>query len=118
MKKIIVVIVIAVILLILYTAKGLYYTTIPINEVWITSINSNDNQTTLKGKLTTSAIQYKDYKYHYKDEALYIKIKGGIISLTKPKEIDITISHGEEVVKEVYLEGDSPSENILIWQQK
>ena len=85
------------------------------SNVFVKDVDASDNKVTLKGTFMDSAIKYKGYTAEYKNEELYIKIKGGLISFSKTKEINISIANSYGKIKGVYLQDDTPSGNILIW---
>lgn len=92
--------------------------TIHPNNVFIKEVNVSDSQVTLKGTFIESARQYKGYKIDYKNEGLYIKIKGALLSFSKTKEIDISIANKYGRIEKIYLQGDTLSVNKRIWPEK
>lgn len=118
MKKIVGTVALAAVFLIVgVVVTKLFYTTISPRDVFVKDINFSNNQVALTGTILSSAIKYKGYDVQYKNGALYIKIKGGLISFSKPEDINILVSSNNEI-REIYLEDDTSSENILIWPKK
>lgn len=96
----------------------LYKSTYPPKKIFVTDISVTDSNITLKATFIDSALAYKGYNVEYRNEALFFKIKAGLISFKKSKDINISVSNSFGKIKEVYLEDNNPANNVLIWPKK
>ena len=92
---------------------------------WIGIMNQDisDKEISLQGTFAESAKAYRGYSVHYNTEILYIKIRSSIAIdippfLSRSGDFNITIPNKFGEIKEIYLEGNNPSENKLIWSKK
>lgn len=86
------------------------------SHIGVDDVRVNDNEITLKGKILSSAIKYRGHRVKYDNGVLYIKIRGGVMSLFSDSgSIDISIKNKYGEINKIYLEGHKPSENKLIW---
>lgn len=119
MKRFIIVIGIVVFLIVIATIATINSKSV-LNPyiVAILDVNVSDKKITLKGTLVNSSLQFKGYTVKYENEILYISIEGGLISLSKPKDIDISIDNTYGKIKKIYLQGDTTSNIMLIYPKK
>lgn len=90
----------------------------PTNHIMITDISANDDSINIHGTFSDSALVYKGYTTKYSNGELSLRIKYGPISLSKNKEIDISIIKQDyKDVSKIYLVGKESSDNTLIWQK-
>ena len=93
----------------------LFNSTVHPKNIFVSAVNVSDSKITLKGTFTDSAILYKGYKAEYKNSTLYIKIKGGLFSFSNSKDLNLSIINKYGKIKEIYLQDDSSSGNVLIF---
>lgn len=106
----------------------IYGSTNPPKSVFIDEITVFDNKINFKGEVAVgSANVYRGYNVSYKDKLLYIKIRLGsvlgsivpFLHLQESPNFAISIDKNKYgLIKEIYLQGDTPSENVLIWSKK
>ena len=83
-------------------------------------IKVNKNNITLYGPVNfpeDSGVACRNYKASYYENILYIKVKGVLagVPLAPNCPFDITIPNKYGKIDKIYLQGDKPSENVLIW---
>jgi hypothetical protein len=111
---------IIIVLVVLYLFYGI---TEPPRWIGIIDRNVTDKKITVSGTFGESAKAYTGYSTQYNNEKLYIKIRstialGYLPFLKKSGDFIISIPNKNGEIKEVYLQGDNPSENVLIWPKK
>ncbi len=128
MKKLLIILGALIIIIIIGIASINYSkSTVNPHSIAIVDINVSDSKIDLKGMFSFSGpLSYKGYTAEYKNEALYIKIKGGLILFPPSPSsdpglapvINISMKNTYGNVKKIYLQGDSVSDNILIYPKK
>ena len=84
--------------------------------IHIKNIDVSDSRITLKGHILGSADQFKGYKIKHSGNALYINIKGSLVtSSPSTGDIDISVANTYGKIEKIYLRGGKESGNILIW---
>ena len=92
---------------------------VPTSNILITSKFIDDATINLHVTFSDSALVSKWYSLKYNNGELRIKIKHGLVSFSKNKEIDISISRQDyKDIRKIYLEGKESSDIILLWQSK
>ena len=89
------------------------------SSIYISNIGVSDKKIDLSGSFSASAIFYRGYSVDYRDENLYISLKGNVFNTTNSSgEFNISIPNKYGKIKEIYLEGATPTEKVLIWPKK
>lgn len=104
-------------ILIAIMAYMLLIKSIPPKNMYVQGLSVTDKTISLTITDTSdSAIGYSGYKVRANDGKLFIQIRGSLIGfLSKPWPVTISIDknkYGE--IKEIYLQGNSPSDTVLI----
>lgn len=115
MKRLLVIGIVIAVIIILGVGIVLSKSTVNPKTIAVMDVTATDSKIDLKGSFTNSSLQYKGYTAEYKNEILYISIKGGLVSFSKPKDMNISMENTYGKIKEIYLQGDTASDNVLIY---
>ena len=120
MKRLFVIIALLLLLiLIVVVVMKMLTATVSPQSIAVSQVDVSDHLVTLKGNIIASAVGYRGYKAEYHDGKLFIKIKGSVLPIGKLSgRIDISIENQFGKIDEVYLQGNSSSNDELIWPQK
>lgn len=85
-------------------------------NILVDDVNVTNDLITFKGNLASSGDQVNGHEVVYQNETLYIKIKSSLVSFQKrSSKIDISLDNNYGEIKEVYLQGDTTANKLLIW---
>lgn len=118
MKKMFLVVILIVIIIIGVVLLMFYKSTVAPSKVFVSELNVSDSKITLKGTFTDSAIKYSGYKATYNNSKLYIKVKAGLFTFSKSKDVNISITNSYGKIDEIYLQDATSKENRLIYPKK
>ncbi|WP_036667961.1 hypothetical protein [Paenibacillus sp. HW567] len=89
------------------------------SSIFISQCNISNHIISIKGGFSDSANRYRGYKVDYSDNALYIKIKGSILSLNgSTGDFNISIKNSFGDIQKIYLQGSDSSQRTLIWSNQ
>lgn len=87
--------------------------------IFVSNSNVTEQNVSIAGGFVSSADLYRGYSVDYHDQAMYVKIKGNIIGLSKSSgEFHINIENKYGDVNKIYIQGTEPPDDKLIWEKK
>lgn len=86
--------------------------------IMIMSINVSKEGINLTGAFTGSAVWYSGYKVHSQSRNLYIQVRqSGFSFPSRSGDFVISIPGAYADIKNIYVEGASPDDQLLIWKE-